>query len=557
MAFINGQEILFSPELHISSVEVVQTTGESESAVMSQKSVTEELGQRDSAINRNDNRITNLEQRIDPSLFTTDNSVAYIKDVPENALPYAEISEIGGMTRKCNNLIKFPYVSSSTTMNGVTFTINDDGSITVNGTATAGTTYPLWYPSNSEIWGGETYTVSGGTSSIALTARKTTSSGANSSWIDSIGTARTGSLSVDEKLASVALYISGGASVNATIYPMLNIGSVALPYEPYFGGLRNATVTEIKSKGANLIPYPYATGSVTTNGVTITVHDDGFIQFEGTCTAAFEYYIARNLPISSSTCAVGQGIEYATNGEICVSKHNNTLGNYASLAYYTWSGGVVVSYLQAGVTYTGGFYPMINYGTTVVPYKPYVDQVDTFAIPEVVQSLPGYGLGVNATYYNKIVLDIDNGIKEFRANCEKYVVDGSIGDWYGSGGYKNCWVVYYKNLYGKKIMDGIASNYKSLSSSEFLNGTANGAYHRISEQLIIRDARFTDKTTTQAILSANPIEVVLGFSETNTTDISKYFVKDNFIKVESGGSIVAENEFGYDVASKITYQVEV
>lgn len=47
---------------------------------------------------RNDKRITNLEKRLDASLFVTDDSVAYSKIVPEAALPYAEISKIGGMS---------------------------------------------------------------------------------------------------------------------------------------------------------------------------------------------------------------------------------------------------------------------------------------------------------------------------------------------------------------------------------------------------------------------------------------------------------------------------
>lgn len=47
---------------------------------------------------RNDKRITNLEKRVDASLFVTDDSVAYSKIVPEGALPYAEIYKIGGMS---------------------------------------------------------------------------------------------------------------------------------------------------------------------------------------------------------------------------------------------------------------------------------------------------------------------------------------------------------------------------------------------------------------------------------------------------------------------------
>lgn len=57
-------------------------------------------------ISRNDKRITNLEQGLVPSPFVTDDSVAYIKDVPLNALPYAEIKKIGGMIYKDADTLK-------------------------------------------------------------------------------------------------------------------------------------------------------------------------------------------------------------------------------------------------------------------------------------------------------------------------------------------------------------------------------------------------------------------------------------------------------------------
>lgn len=43
MAYLNGKKILFSPQVHITEPAVVQTTGDSETAVMSQKAVTEAI----------------------------------------------------------------------------------------------------------------------------------------------------------------------------------------------------------------------------------------------------------------------------------------------------------------------------------------------------------------------------------------------------------------------------------------------------------------------------------------------------------------------------------
>lgn len=51
-------------------------------------------------------RVTNLEQGMMSDAFETDDSVAYIKDVPTNALPYAAISKVGGMTYRYGNTLR-------------------------------------------------------------------------------------------------------------------------------------------------------------------------------------------------------------------------------------------------------------------------------------------------------------------------------------------------------------------------------------------------------------------------------------------------------------------
>ena len=50
-------------------------------------------------------RLSNIEQSITPSPFVTDDSVAYAKAVPANALPYAEVNEIGGMCAVENGVL--------------------------------------------------------------------------------------------------------------------------------------------------------------------------------------------------------------------------------------------------------------------------------------------------------------------------------------------------------------------------------------------------------------------------------------------------------------------
>ena len=84
---------------------VVQELGDSPNSVVSQLKVTKEFNKTNAKINRNSKRITNLEQGLPYEQFMTDSTVAHVKDVPVNALPFAEVSKVGGMTRKCTNLL--------------------------------------------------------------------------------------------------------------------------------------------------------------------------------------------------------------------------------------------------------------------------------------------------------------------------------------------------------------------------------------------------------------------------------------------------------------------
>lgn len=85
---------------------VVQSSGYDTTKVMSQAAVTLEFEKTNQRIEKNDKRITNIEKGMMAESFETDDSVAYIKDVPTNALPYAAISKIGGMTYRSGNSLR-------------------------------------------------------------------------------------------------------------------------------------------------------------------------------------------------------------------------------------------------------------------------------------------------------------------------------------------------------------------------------------------------------------------------------------------------------------------
>lgn len=117
------------------------------------KVITSKINQIQRQIEDSNKRIDNIEQGLESVVpCEVDASIAYAKDVPSNALPYADVSMIGGATYMVDssavsvpvtaiesigaNMIPSPYSATSHTENGITWTADADGSVTANGTAT-------------------------------------------------------------------------------------------------------------------------------------------------------------------------------------------------------------------------------------------------------------------------------------------------------------------------------------------------------------------------------------------------------------------------------------
>lgn len=143
----------------IGELGVVQELGNSPNSVISQAKVTKEFANANAKIDRNFKAIENIKAGIPSDEFDTDDSVAYQKDVPANALPFAEVKKIGGMTYKEENTLKhakvtaiesvganlmvYPYLLTESTSSGITISANTDASLSANGTCTNDTVFVL------------------------------------------------------------------------------------------------------------------------------------------------------------------------------------------------------------------------------------------------------------------------------------------------------------------------------------------------------------------------------------------------------------------------------
>ena len=340
------------------------------------------------------------------------------------------VKEICGKTVKTENLIPYPYAETTKTQNGVTFTVNSDGSVTVNGTATSDADFMLlrgpiqsysesYFLSGCPTGGSDTtYYIS-----ESFTASKDTGNGVVLNNLPSDQAWR--------------IVIKSGTTVNNLVFrPMLNAGTEAKPYSKWFAGLKNASFEKIVSTGRNLILFPYYSKSGVINGITYKVNSDGSILLNGTATANSSFVLVSNiLPIRLdkskkyvlSGCPSGGGFEsyriFIQNttyeqGYSDIGKGVVFTAEYTD--YY------IFIIIREGVTVNNlVFSPMLNHGTSALPYEPYTSDTLSAATPI---ELPEYDVAHPETGETK-----RNSGKKVFDGTETWEARGSAGDLYRYG----------------------------------------------------------------------------------------------------------------------------
>lgn len=127
------------------------------------------------------------------------------------------------------------------TQNGITFTQNPDGSVTMNGTSTGNAYYEMnnTAASQTTITSGVVYTLSIGdvtlpSGQVVVQIRKT-----NPNVVYAAVSNKSASFTAPETTTTftyIGVYGSGVTLNNVTIYPMLEVGSSMTSFEPYVGG---------------------------------------------------------------------------------------------------------------------------------------------------------------------------------------------------------------------------------------------------------------------------------------------------------------------------------
>lgn len=133
---------------------------------------------------------------------------------------------------KGKNLLKYPYIAADDMSQGIIFTDNKDGSISVSGTAT-GAAYYNFYKNID----GKRLTLASGTYKLVVKGRSKCNVFANNG-VNSVK--NEGTFTITDGHNEIYCYIAvrEGVTVDETIYPMIQLASITdESYEPYTGGI--------------------------------------------------------------------------------------------------------------------------------------------------------------------------------------------------------------------------------------------------------------------------------------------------------------------------------
>lgn len=409
----------------VGEIGVVQTMGDSPVAAMSQKATSAEL-------RRVSKRITNLEQGLPEDNFVTDSTVAYVKDVPSTALPYAEVKKIGGMTYKDGNTLK---------------------SAKVTEIESVGTN--LFSPLIKGV-------------------------GLNSS---------TGAETTD----------NGGASTDYIRVDTAGGGDYCLSGMPY-----------------NLFSF-----------IAFYDKNKNFVERTGA-----------GIPSSSSISLLS---------EMTKANVNPTTIAYIRITVYENSN------VSGEISSVDNLQIMLNKGSTDLPYAPY--HCDILSIPKEVQ----VENGINDEVYDFIEWGKDGKSKR---NIRVGKVDLGTLSWQFLAQASDGSQIYYSTSLGgfthfssNNSLCGEFSLMSHSSAEELKHGEYMTYGIGDSEVIAVAAKDYTDAATFKAAMSGVMLYYELATPE--ITDISDKLTADNYIGIESGGTITAVNEHGLAVPSEIEYQVEV
>ena len=365
---------------------------------------------------------------------TASGSVITANDAAEGR-PFRGLRVFGKSTQRTTTGAQLLSIKQEDVANkdGLSAKVNVDGGITVTGTPDK--QYATIYGKDIILSPGKYY-LNGGNGSagaVLLKARITFSDGSSKNCAN-------GSFEVTPDTKSVSILIQYESatiqSVNYTIYPMLNKGETALPFEPYTGGKpspspeypqeivsagESGNIT-VEVRGKNLLQLQDGRGG--NRGVEVTCRN-GEISLVGTATETGWAILKVNPPVvlnGDYALSTSNDVEcYLINNDykivIATPKPQNIVnGEVVKIAF---------SVTEGKIYNMNGIKVMLNRGLTASPYEPpRIPQSLTLQTPN---GLPGIPVSKDGNYTDAdgqqwICDEIDLGRGKYVQRIEEHIL---------------------------------------------------------------------------------------------------------------------------------------
>ena len=403
---------------------------------------------------------------------TISNDTDNVFELTDSSNAYdAEITHIDGdynqETTNGKNLLNI--TSTGGTNNGITYTINDDKSVTLNG-ATTDTVSQLIL--NIMTIPNGTYCLNG-----TKTANVYMRIWSETQQKEIYKSVNSGSFEItNNDVCQIQIYIHRGVTCNnVIIYPQLELGSTATSYEPFTGGIASPNPEypqepkfvgdynedtqkydiDFVTSGKNLLNNEANTFSF--KGVTFTINKDKSILLSGTATETIYWNdgkLSANLYndkiYTLSGCPSGGGLNkyymYLYNESFSLNDTGNGVTNMSKVTKKVVFGIAILS----GVNVNGlVFKPQLEIGTTATDYQPYQGfETTTLQLNQPLRELPN---GVKDT--------IENGVVTRRVGC----VDLGDFDYTDYSNY-NGYYTTVGNLKSDNYGEAICTHFKVIKS---------------------------------------------------------------------------------------------
>ena len=463
----------------------------------------------------------------------TDSATAQNKRVPNGSAGYCYLKSLGGMSHTdyqiTKNLIPYPYVSVSGA------TVDSDGSLSFDfiDTAYVHIDFEPIYLKKDNI-----YNICVNSffpdAVIEYNYGWETTDG-NIIWQDCGSFIPENDTTIIGLTADFTNHEEHGGKITFNL--IISEGETQQKYIPRFIGIKNTCVTEIKSKGANLVNHnqPFAVDKRTATGSGGYYPQLGWNVSDKIPITPSKSY-SHNLNVNSYCAWFDKNGNYINGFTIEPNK-----AQYApSTAYYI------------RMDYPQGVEVMLSQSSTTPTYKPYVGHIGTTCIPKEIQNCEGYGNGLAASVNNYI----DFEEKVFVKNTKTIIFTGKE-EWslqsinqaglanfsYSLGEDKaremTVLCPYYKwdnNLIANAKDEGVFVNTTSAFIRSFKYKTLNAWLEHL-EELNERGA---------------PLMIEYALITPTKTPIN---IPDALIAVEGGGTLSFENENGFALPSTVHYEI--